>query len=90
MLLWKAIQAAKLAGMEVLDLGRSDLENPGLIKFKERWGAQGAPLVQWRAPVGVVSSSSERRKARLSKIIRACVPRKMLVSVGRLMYRHVG
>ncbi len=90
MLFWQAIQAAKSAGMEELDFGRSDLDNPGLIRFKERWGSQSARLIQWRAPFGAVSSSSERLKARLSKIIRSCVPRKMLVSVGRLMYRHVG
>ncbi len=35
MLLWQAIKDAKQAGTEVLDLGRSDLDNPGLIAFKE-------------------------------------------------------
>lgn len=90
MLLWQAIQAAKSAGMEELDLGRSELENQGLITFKERWGAEGVRLVVWRGPTDAVSPSVERLKIRLAKTICTCMPHKMLISVGRLMYRHVG
>jgi CelD/BcsL family acetyltransferase involved in cellulose biosynthesis len=90
MLFWRAIQAAKSAGKEELDLGRSELENLGLISFKERWGAQSVPLTVWRGPADVVSPSLERLKVRLAKTICACVPHKMVVLAGRLMYRHVG
>lgn len=90
MLFWKAIQAAKAAGMEELDLGRSELENRGLIRFKERWGAEGMPLTLWRAPAGVVSPSMERAKLRMAKLLCACAPQRMLVLAGRLLYRHVG
>ena len=90
MLFWQAIQAAKSAGMEELDLGRSELENHGLIRFKERWGAHSVRLTVWRGPADVVSPSLEHLKMRLAKAICTCVPRAMLVSMGRLMYRHVG
>ncbi|MDF0643884.1 MAG: GNAT family N-acetyltransferase [Nitrospira sp.] len=90
MLLWKAIQAAKMAGIEDLDLGRSELDNPGLIRFKERWGAHGVPLSQRRGAADVVSPGLERLKLRLATAVCARVPRKMLVLVGRLLYRHVG
>lgn len=90
MLFWQAIQAAKSAGMEEFDLGRSDLENRGLIRFKERWGAQGVRLMLWRSPVDAISHSLEHLKTRLVKTVCARVPNKMLVVVGRLMYRHVG
>jgi len=90
MLFWQAIQAAKSAGMEELDLGRSELENQGLIRFKERWGAHSVRLTMWRGPADVVSPSLERLKVRLARTICTCVPRTMLISVGRLMYRHVG
>ena len=90
MLFWQAIQAAKVARMEELDLGRSELENQGLIRFKERWGAYSVQLTLWRGPTDVVSPSIERLKVRLAKTICTLVPRTMLVSVGRLMYRHVG
>ena len=90
MLFWRAIQAAKSAGMEELDLGRSDVENQGLIRFKERWGAQGVRLTVWRSPIDEVSPSLERLKMRMAKTACASVPHKMLVLAGRLMYRHVG
>ncbi|BFU93450.1 MAG: hypothetical protein NTNFB02_01720 [Nitrospira sp.] len=90
MLLWKAIQAAKLAGMEELDLGRSEIDNPGLIRFKERWGAYAVPLTRWRGPADVVSPRLERLKVRLATTVCARVPRKVLVLAGRLLYRHVG
>ena len=38
-LFWRAIQAAKALGVEELDLGRSDLDQPGLIAFKAHLGA---------------------------------------------------
>lgn len=90
MLFWQAIQAAKATGMEELDLGRSDLENRGLIRFKERWGAHGVLLTQWRGPAEAVSLPLERLKVRMAKAVCACVPYKVLVQAGRLMYRHVG
>lgn len=89
-LLWKAIQAAKSAGMEELDLGRSEVENRGLIQFKERWGAQSVRLTLWRGPIGEVSLSLEHLKLRLAKSVCASVPQKILVMAGRLMYRHIG
>lgn len=90
MLFWQAIQAAKSAGMEELDLGRSELENWGLIRFKEHWGAHSTRLTLWRCPADEVSPSLERLKVRLAKTACACVPNRMLVLAGRLMYRHVG
>lgn len=90
MLLWRTIQAAKTSGMEVLDLGRSDIENWGLIRFKERWGAQSVRLALWRSPTHEVSPSLEHLKMRLAKTVCASVPVKMLVLAGRLMYRHAG
>ena len=90
MLFWQAIQAAKSDGMEELDLGRSELENWGLIRFKEHWGAHSTRLTLWRSPADEVSPSLERLKVRLAKTACACVPNRMLVLAGRLMYRHVG
>lgn len=90
MLFWRTIQAAKASGRELLDFGRSDSENRGLIRFKERWGAQGVRLTLWRSPLHEVSPALERLKTRLAKAVCASVPFKMLVFAGRHMYRHVG
>lgn len=90
MLFWQVIQAAKSAGMEELDLGRSELENQGLIRFKERWGAHSVRLTTWRSPADEVSPALERMKMRVARSVCASVPHKMLVLAGRLIYRHVG
>lgn len=90
MLFWQAIRTAKAAGMETLDLGRSDVEDRGLIMFKERWGAESVRLTLWRSPVDKLSLSFERMKMRLAKAVCSCIPYKMLVLAGRLMYRHIG
>ena len=90
MLFWRAIMEAKAAGMVEMDLGRSDLDNPGLVTFKERWSAVGSTLSTWRAPAKVASISSEHRKVRLAKEVCARLPESVLRLAGRLLYRHIG
>ncbi len=45
---WSAIRDAKAAGLQVYDLGRSDVEQSGLITFKDRWGAKQSTLTYSR------------------------------------------
>jgi hypothetical protein len=90
MLFWRAIKDAKDARMEELDLGRSDLDNAGLITFKERWSAVPATLTTWRAPAVNASPYFEHLKARVAKELCARLPDKVLTLVGRFLYRHIG
>lgn len=90
MLFWQTIREAKEAGVEELDLGRSDLDNPGLITFKERWAAASSTLTTWRYPSVVVSPSFEHLKVRLAKEVCARLPDSVLTLAGRLLYRHIG
>jgi hypothetical protein len=90
LLFWRAIKDAKDAGMDELDLGRSDLDNPGLITFKERWSATSTALTTWRAPAETLSPSSGHLKMRLAKTVCAYSPSRMLILAGRLLYRHIG
>lgn len=57
-LFWKVIEAAKLEGFEELDLGRSDLDNEGLITFKNRLGGHSSPLSYWRLSPKALPKSS--------------------------------
>ena len=90
MLLWRAIKDAKDAGMEELDLGRSDLDNPGLITFKERWSAACTTLTTWRTPAAIASPSFEHLKVGLAKAVCVRLPDSVLTLVGRFLYRHIG
>jgi len=89
MLFWRAIKEAE-AGAEELDLGRSDLDNQGLITFKERWSAARRTLTTWRAPAVTVSSSFEDIKVRLAKEVCGLLPDRVLTMAGRFLYRHIG
>ena len=90
MLLWQTIKEAKEAGAEELDLGRSDIDNPGLIAFKSRWSAECSTLTTWRTPAVVTSASFEHLRARLAKEVCARLPDRALTLAGRLLYRHIG
>jgi CelD/BcsL family acetyltransferase involved in cellulose biosynthesis len=86
---WKAIQQAKEQGMLELDMGRSDSDNPGLIAFKEHWGAQPSRLIYWRYP----KPAAQRHggwKTRLVRQLVSAVPDSSLVVAGKLLYRHIG
>jgi hypothetical protein len=89
MLLWLAIKEAKDAGMEELDLGRSDLDNLGLITFKERWSATRTTLTTWRAPAVIAAPSFEHLKVRLAKGVCTWLPDRLLIVAGRFLYRHI-
>lgn len=90
MLLWQAIKEAKEAGAEELDLGRSDIDNPGLIAFKGRWSAECSTLTTWRAPMVASSPRLESLKVRCAKEVFARMPDSVLTMAGRILYRHIG
>jgi lipid II:glycine glycyltransferase (peptidoglycan interpeptide bridge formation enzyme) len=90
LLFWKAIQEAKSNDLETFDLGRSDLDNAGLIDFKDRWGAQRSTLTYHRYRVRPSRKASAAGwKVQLAKYVFARLPASMLVSAGRLLYRHI-
>lgn len=76
-------------GMEIYDLGRTDLDNDGLRTFKSNWGAEELPLsyTYLRMPV------PDGEEGRLDRVSAALI-RRSPVAVGRLagelLYRHYG
>ncbi len=89
LLLWKAIQEGKARQVETLDLGRSDLENPGLITFKDRWGAQRSELTYYRYPQTCVEGPRSFGMEMARKAF-SVLPDSWLNSTGRFLYKHVG
>jgi hypothetical protein len=89
-LLWKTISEAKGAGLVKMDFGRSDADNPGLIAFKDRWGAKSTELVYRRWSQTEVRDGGKRRSAGLAKQLFAIMPDALLEATGRILYRHVG
>lgn len=89
LLFWKAIQDAKAAGCERLDLGRSDSDNLGLIAFKDHWGATSSSLTYWKYPQEPTFGSKLWRN-RAVKQLASITPEVVLIAAGRLLYKHIG
>jgi hypothetical protein len=89
LLFWKAIEEAKERGCEELEMGRSDIDNHGLVAFKERWGARRRSISYWTYPQRESTALSTWKK-NLSQQIVSVLPDRALEAVGSLLYRHVG
>jgi hypothetical protein len=85
-LFWKAIQEAKAGGATKFDLGRSELDNPGLIAFKERLGGVPSTLTYYR----VGRNAAPRCPRRIPASIMERLPDSVLALVGRVLYPHIG
>jgi lipid II:glycine glycyltransferase (peptidoglycan interpeptide bridge formation enzyme) len=90
MLHWHAIQAAKERGLGQYDLGRSELDNHGLISFKSNWAAQtySVDYFRYSAQNGVRHGSLRREKA--VEAVFSRMPDSLLMAAGKLLYRHIG
>lgn len=88
-LLWQSIMDAKKSGLEELDLGRSDLDNSGLITFKEHWGARRSTLAYWGYPTKL-RSDLNRWDLRLARGVFKRLPIPALQVAGTLLYKHIG
>lgn len=89
-LLWRAIEEAKQSDLWEFDLGRSGLDHRGLVTFKDRWGANRRELVYLRYPFRHSRSFSAAGQQLLSKYFWPHMPRGVLATAGRILYRHMG
>jgi len=85
LLLWKTIEEGKAAGMQVFDLGRSDIDNAGLITFKHHWGAVASTLSYWSYPHRNAESSTG-----VAGRLFSMMPDAALQAAGKLLYKHFG
>jgi len=94
-LFWQAIMDAKRQGLQVFDLGRSDIDNAGLVRFKDRWGSERSVLTYRRFTAAGESEASfavgerDRRWDTLRTII-PHLPNPLLRSAGDVFYKHLG
>ena len=90
LLFWSAMQDGKGNGAREFDLGRSDVDNAGLIAFKERWGATRSSLTYWRSQSRRRPAALARWGTTLARKIVAHAPETVLVAAGKTLYRHFG
>lgn len=89
LLLWKAIEEAKKEGLTEFDMGRSDLTNDGLARFKDRWGCSRSLLTHLCYPAERLRLDPDDRKVRIARLLFGLAPDRVLVTAGNLLYRHM-
>lgn len=89
-LLWRAIAAGKSNGANEFDMGRTHCDHEGLLAFKNHWDPQPRRLVYWRFPYPSSLDSPGGWKLKMAKRIFSCMPDRLLMMTGRLIYRHIG
>jgi len=89
-LLWNAITSAKLRGATLFDLGRTELDNAGLLAFKNHWARDPKKITYWRYPGSPGRPSSHPWKESFARSGFSLLPAKIQGAIGRRLYRHIG
>jgi CelD/BcsL family acetyltransferase involved in cellulose biosynthesis len=89
-LFWKLIEESKSSGTEELDFGRSDLDQKGLITFKDRFGTRMESLNYFRySRVQRATAGFGPARWLMDRFV-PLVPDTLLPAAGRVLYRHMG
>ena len=88
-LLWITIENSITHGFRELDMGRSAIDNQGLVTFKEHWGATRSTLSYWRFAAGALKPSHKETPG-FAKSLCSYIPHRFLSALGTVLYRHMG
>ena len=89
-LFWKLIEESKASGAEEIDFGRTDLDQEGLITFKDRLGATKRLLSYYRYPQTEKRAVAAGWGLRATGRVFSILPDSVLPTVGQVLYRHMG
>jgi hypothetical protein len=89
-LFWRLIEENKASGALEIDLGRSDLDQEGLLTFKDRLGSQRKLLTYYRHSRTEVTETATSKDSIGIRRLFAALPDVVSSTAGRLLYRHVG
>ena len=93
LLAWHALQYGRQRGMVRLDFGLSDLEQPGLIRYKRKFATDEREIsfLHWR-PDGYANAKGEQASQILGQVTRwlteAAVPDEITRAAGEKLYRY--
>ena len=88
LLFWTAIQLGCATGAEILDFGRTELNDQGLRSFKLNWGTREEPLTY--TVLGVPGRDTVRRlQPALGRLIKHS-PLWVCRAIGARLYRYAG
>lgn len=92
LLMWTAISWGCTEGYQIFDMGRTAIDNEGLMEFKRRWGASQEPLPYYYYPhmEGLSSVSEHSWKFRLLTACWRRLPLEIAGPLGGQLYKHLG
>lgn len=91
LLQWEIIRRYANEGYSYVDLGRTSMNNHGLLRYKGGWGAEVSTTdyYRYRLPDGPFIQMPIREEAKLTDWMRK-LPLPALRWIGHLAYRHMG
>lgn len=89
-LFWKLIEAAKATNLDKIDFGRTDLDNKGLIQFKDRLGTTRKFMTYYRYSHGKEQKAITGWRSRGFREVCSILPDTLFATAGGVVYRHIG
>jgi hypothetical protein len=89
-LFWRLIEESKASGAEQIDFGRSDLDDEGLIAFKDRLGTSRKRLTYYRYARTAKQGAATFQDSRAVQRFFSFLPEVIASAAGRVLYRHMG
>jgi lipid II:glycine glycyltransferase (peptidoglycan interpeptide bridge formation enzyme) len=89
-LFWKLIEESKAAGAEQIDLGRTEVENSGLTRFKDRLGADRRLITYFRYSSSAARTDLAHADMHATRRLFSVLPNALSSRAGQLVYRHIG
>lgn len=90
LLFWRLIEESKTSGVEQIDCGRSDLNNDGLIVFKDRLGTRKQLLTYYRYARREKQGMETLRDSHKIRQLFSFLPDAISSAAGRVLYKHMG
>ena len=88
-IMWGAIEEACSKGHTLFDMGRSDLDQSGLIEYKDRWGAKKTLITYYRYPPAAARPGAPSPALSVARKVFSRLPAAMATWLGRRIYRHL-
>jgi hypothetical protein len=89
-LFWRLVEESKQSGAEKIDLGRTDMNNEGLITFKDRFASSRRLLTYYRYTQVSKRGLATLHDSRAARQIFSILPQAVSSAAGRVFYRHLG
>lgn len=90
LLFWETMRTCSRQGFRYFSLGRTDLENNGLLNFKNGWGGKKSDLNYYRYDVAAARFSCVKEVSWGVKVLLKRMPVCVLRLLGELAYPHLG